>query len=131
MTKSGNDILFYVIAGVKRRDRSNDQAVNNGSPLSSAHSVSKPEKLPDAGIILDYDYDEHSRGFIEKKEILGAKQRMIFFSLIYLIMISNPLTMMMDGMMLVLISLFSLFYTKNTSRFPPTNKRRVKNFQSN
>ena len=60
------NVPIWIFIGFQQRDRQDSQNLNNGTfcrlPIVSAHIIIGTEKYPDAGIILNYDYDEYSQG---------------------------------------------------------------------
>ena len=66
------NVPIWVIIGFQQKDRQDCQNLNNDTfcrlPVVSAQFVIVTEKYPDAGILLNYDYDDYSQGYDQLTE---------------------------------------------------------------
>ena len=62
--------------GFQQRDRQDSQYLNDDTfcrlPVNSAQCIIGTENYPDAGILLNYDDDEYSQGYVQSKEAFRA-----------------------------------------------------------
>ena len=70
------NVPIWIIIGFQQQDRQDSQNLNNDTfcrlPVVSAQGVIGTEKYPDAGIILNYDNDDYSKGYHQTKEAFKA-----------------------------------------------------------
>ena len=61
-----------IIVGFQQRDRQISKTFTNATfyrpPVTSAQCITGTEKYPGSGILLDYDEDEYSQGYVQIKE---------------------------------------------------------------
>ena len=62
--------------GFHQSDRQNEQNLNNDSfyrsLVTSAQCIIGTEKYPDSGVLLNYNDDDYSQGYVQIKEALKA-----------------------------------------------------------
>ena len=70
------NVPIWIIIDFQQQDRQNSQNFKNGTffrlPVSSCQCIIGNEKFPDAGILLNYDDDDHSQGYHQIKEAFKA-----------------------------------------------------------
>ena len=69
------NVPLWIILGFQQRDRQDSQNLNNifcRLPVVSAQCIIGTEKYPDAGILLDYDDDDYSQGYLQIIEAFKA-----------------------------------------------------------
>ena len=66
----------WIVIGFQQRDRQDTQKLNNDTfcrlPVVSAQCIIGKEKYPNAGILLNYDDNQYSRGYAQIKEVFKA-----------------------------------------------------------
>ena len=71
-TQEGINIPIWVFVVFQQNDRQHDQKLNNDTfvrlPVISAKVVIGTERYPDSGILLNYDDDDYSQGYGQRKE---------------------------------------------------------------
>ena len=71
-TQEGINIPIWTFVGFQQNDRQHDQNLNNDTfvrlPVISAQVVIGTERYPDSGILLNYDDDDYSQGYGQRKE---------------------------------------------------------------
>ena len=74
--QEGINIPTWIFVGFQQNDRQRDQNLNNDTfirlPVSSAQVVIGTERYPDSGILLNYDDDDYSQGYSQRKEAFRA-----------------------------------------------------------
>ena len=67
------NVPVWIIIGFQQQDRQDSQNLNNDAfcrlPVVSALCVLGTEKNPDTVILLNYDDDDYSQGFIKLKKL--------------------------------------------------------------
>ena len=70
------NVPIWVFVAFQQMDRQKDQNLNNDTfyriPVTSAQCISRTEKYPDSGILLNYDDDDYSLGYGQIKEVFKA-----------------------------------------------------------
>ena len=70
------NVPIWIIIGFQRQGRQESQNLNNDTfcrlPVVSAQCIIGTEKYPDAGILLNYNNDDYSRGYGQIKEVFTA-----------------------------------------------------------
>ena len=70
------NVPIWIIIGFQQQDRQDSQNLNIDTfcrlPVISAQCVIGTENYPDAGIILNYDNDDYSKGYHQIKEVFKA-----------------------------------------------------------
>ena len=66
------NFLLWIIRGFQRRDRQDSQNLNNDSfrriPVTSAQCIIGTDKNTENSILLIYDDDDYSQGYIQTKK---------------------------------------------------------------
>ena len=72
-------IPIWIIIGFQQQDRQHFQNLNNGTfcrlPVVSPQCIIGKEKYLDAGILTNYDDDDYSEGYSQKKEAFRASTK--------------------------------------------------------
>ena len=75
-TQEGVNVPIWIFVAFQQNDRQNDRNLNNDTfyrPLvTSAQCIIGTEKYPDSGILLNYNDDNYSQGYGQKKEAFKA-----------------------------------------------------------
>ena len=75
-TQEGIKIPTWILLAFQQNDRQHDQNLNNDTfvrlPVISAQVVIGTERYPDSGILLNYDDDDYSQGYVLIKEAFKA-----------------------------------------------------------
>ena len=91
-TQEGINVPIWVFVVFQQ----NDQNLNNDTfvrlPVISAQVVIGTEKYPNTGFLLNYNDDEYSQGYGQRKEAFKALTKMIYSKHIYVKMILDRLT---------------------------------------
>ena len=70
------NIPIWIIIAFQQQDRQDSQNLNNDTfcrlPVVSAQCVIGTEKIPDAGILLNYDDDDYAQGYHQIKQAFKA-----------------------------------------------------------
>ena len=75
-TQEGNNIPTWIFVGFQQNDRQHDQNLKNDTfvrlPVISAQVVIGTGRYPDSAILLNYEDDDYSQGYIQIKEAFKA-----------------------------------------------------------
>ena len=75
-THEGINIPTWIFVAFQQNDRQHDQNLNNDTfirlPVISAQVVIGTERYPDSAILLNYDDDDYSQGYGQRKEAFKA-----------------------------------------------------------
>ena len=75
-TQEGINIPTWIFVGFQQNDRQHDQNLNNDTfvrlPVISAQVVFGTERYPDSAILLNYEDDDYSQGYVQIKEASKA-----------------------------------------------------------
>ena len=75
-TENGSNIPIWIIVGFQQSDREHDQNRKNNTfhkpRLMSAQCIIGTERYPDSAIFLNYDDDDCSQGYGQRKEVFRA-----------------------------------------------------------
>ena len=75
-TQEGINVPIWIFVAFQQNDRQNDQDLNNDTfyrPLvTSTQCIIGTEKYPDSSILLDYNDDDYSQGYGQRKEAFKA-----------------------------------------------------------
>ena len=75
-TQEGINVPIWIFVASHQNDRQNDQNLNNDTfhrPLiTSAQCIIGTEKYPDSGILLNYNDDDYSQGYVQIKQAFKA-----------------------------------------------------------
>ena len=109
-TQEGISIPTSIFVVFQQNDRQNDQNLNKDTfvrlTVISAQAVIGTERYPDSGVLLNYDDDDYSQGYGQRKEAFKALTKMIYSHHIKVKMILDRL---MKVIILVTIYTFSLY----------------------
>ena len=76
VTQEGINVRKWIIVGFQQRDRQDSQNLNNDTfyrlPVTSSNSVIGTEKYPDSPILINYDDDFYSQGYVRNEEAFRA-----------------------------------------------------------
>ena len=72
-TQEGVNVPIWIFVEFQQMDRQNDQNLSNDTfvrlPVISAQVVIVTERYPDTAILLNYNDDDYSQGYGQRKEV--------------------------------------------------------------
>ena len=75
-TQEGVNVPIWIYVAFQQHDRQHDQNLNNDTfyrmPVTSAQCIIGTEEYPDSAILLIYDGDDYSQGYVQIKEAFKA-----------------------------------------------------------
>ena len=75
-TQEGINVPLWIFVFFKQSDREHDQKLNDDTfyrmPVTSAQCIVRTEKYPDSAILLNYNDDDYSQIYGQKKEVFKA-----------------------------------------------------------
>ena len=70
------NVPIWITIGFQQRDRQDSQNLNNDTfcmlPITTAQCIIGTEKYPDGSILINYDDDDYSQGYLQIEEAFGA-----------------------------------------------------------
>ena len=108
--QEGVNVPIWIYVAFQQNDRQHDQNLYNDTfvrlPFISAQVIVGTEKYPDSAFLINYNDDDYSQGYAQKKKLLKRLQKITFFNRIYLKKILRRLMMLM---LLVIIYTLSIY----------------------